>query len=159
MSLLQRIEKTFQPEQWPGPEHTIDLLAFPTQFSGLEQYSLPAERVVVASQRVDLRDDNVSRIRNMFIADAIDIDINHAGTVRSYLQLALRNLAHGLHGEHLDRLVRRRYAGEWLLNFFQQHIPLGAICMMGKQTVTYVDSLCNIFTWSAELTILDGAIT
>lgn len=135
VTLLERLEKTFRPEQWPEKKYSIDLLDFSTHFSGLERYSLPAERVVVVSLKLDLCNDNVSRIRNVFIADAIDIDINNTGTVRSYLQSVLRNLADSLSSERLNHLIRCRNAGEWLLDFFQQ-VPLGAIYMMGKQTFT-----------------------
>lgn len=111
------------------------MLNLSTIFSGLERYSLPAERVVVASLQSDLCNDNISRIRNVVIADAIEVDINNTGTVRSHLQSVLGKLADSLPSERLNHLIRCRNAGEWLLDFFQQ-VPLGAIYMMGKQSFT-----------------------
>lgn len=135
--ILERIEKTFSSRQWPTEKDLGDLFASHTQFIGLDQYSLPAQRVVVTGLNFESRSDNISRIRNVFIADAIDTHINNIGSARSNLGLALERLALNLHGDQVDSLIRWRRAGEWLLDFFQ-HIPLGAIYMMGKQTVLYV---------------------
>lgn len=125
-----------------------DLLTRPTQFSGLEEYRLPAQRVLAAAVQLESRNVHISRIRSIVIADAIDTHINSTGSARMNLQLALEHLARGFRHEDLKSLISWRKAGEWLLDFFQQ-IPLGAICMMDRQTSLYV--MPSYHVWSAIL--------
>ncbi|KAM0714513.1 hypothetical protein Q7P37_009808 [Cladosporium fusiforme] len=128
---LRRIESSLSSKQWPELVEIESLFASPTQFKGLERYSLPAERVVAAASQFESRNANILRIRNIVIADAIDNYINNAGSVRSNLKQALEHLAPET--EQRKSLTGWRKSGEWLLQFFQI-IPLGAIYMMGKQT-------------------------
>jgi hypothetical protein len=137
MKTLERVEKTFRPERWPRLESVEDMLSLRTQFPGLEQYNLPAQRVVIAALQLESRNNCISRIRNVFIADAIDTSVNENGFPQSSLQPALEQLANDLNEDDLSTLKQWRKSGEWLLDFFQ-HIPLGAICMMDKQTTMYV---------------------
>lgn len=130
-----RIENALSSERWPQLADLESLFSSPTQFSGLQQYRLPVERVIAAASQLESRSAHIARIRNIVIADAIDTHINNTGSVRSDLQQALKDLAHD--SIELKFVTRWRLAGEWLLDFFQ-NIPLGAIFMMGNQTILYV---------------------
>lgn len=137
IKICRRLEQSLGPERWPQLSEVGDLLASPTRFAGLQQCSLPAQRVVLAALLLESRNAHISRIRSVVIADAIDTYINNTGSARTELQSALRHLAGESNVKHLKSLGRWRETGEWLIDFFQ-HIPLGAIFMMDGQTTMYV---------------------
>jgi len=109
----------------------------PTKFSGLQEYRLPAQRVLAAAVQLESRNAHISRIRSVVIADAVETHINSTGSARINLRLALEHLAPDFPRKDLKSLTSWRRAGEWLLNFFQ-HVPLGAICMMDQLNSLYV---------------------
>jgi hypothetical protein len=137
VTALERLERTFEPKRWPQLKSVEDILSLRTQFPELKRYNLPAQRVVVAALHLESRNNCISRIRNVFIADAINTSVNCNGSALSSLQPALKQLADDLNEDDLKTLTKWRNAREWLLDFFQ-HIPLGAICIMDKQTAMYV---------------------
>lgn len=132
-----KLEKSFSSDRWPQLAELRNLLASPAQLPGLQNYSLPAQRVIAAALQLESRNAHISRIRNLVIADVIDTYINDTGSVRTQLQPALKHLAGALYSEHRESLNRWRKAGEWLTEYFQR-IPLGAIFLMDQQTIVYV---------------------